>query len=174
MQWLGRPAALAFPHYRFGAVGRLASRGYYLLDAEAASLHGDTLAVRRIFADVNAARRTVLAPDLTFDSLYPEAWLLGSLEGPRTAIAWLDPTLGSLSASAPQSFVDLANAGALVQAMALRASLAEQIGDHATAAQWARAVSVLWSGADEFLQPTVLRMRALAGESPVHAASSTR
>jgi tRNA A-37 threonylcarbamoyl transferase component Bud32/tetratricopeptide (TPR) repeat protein len=172
MQWLGRPAALAFPHYRFGTLGELAGQGNYLLEAEAASLRSDTSSVRRIFADVKAARRMALAPDLTFDALYPEAWLLASLKDPRAAIAWLDPTLGTLSASAPQKFVDPANAGALVQAMALRADLAEQTGDHGTAAQWARVVSILWGGADAFLQPTVLRMLALAGEARVRAKSS--
>ena len=114
-----------------------------------------------MLADVNAARRSALAPDLTFDALYPEAWLLASLKDPRAAIAWLDPTLETLSASAPEKFVDPANAGALVQAMVLRANLADQTGDQATAVWWARAVTVLWKDADPFLQPVVRQMEGL-------------
>jgi hypothetical protein len=50
----------------------------------------------------------------------------------------------------------------LVRAMALRADLAAASGDHAAAARWAQAVTILWSDADQFLQPTVRRMRELA------------
>ena len=167
MQWLGRPAALAFPHYRFKSLGKLVGRGNYLVNAEAAFARGDTIALRRTLADVQAARRSALASDLTFDALYPEAWLLQALGDHRAAIAWLDPTLRTLSASAPQKFVDPGNAGALVQAIALRAELAETTGDHTTAAQWARVVSVLWRNADLFLQPTVRRMDQLAAERRV-------
>jgi tetratricopeptide (TPR) repeat protein len=166
MQWLGRPAALAFPHYRFRSLAKLVGGGNYLVNAEAAFLRGDTTTVRRVFADLQAARRSAPVQDLTFDALYPEAWLLGSLGDPRAAIAWLDPTLGSLSASAPQAFVNPANAGALVQAMVLRADLAEKAGDHGTAARWARAVIVLWRDADPFLQPVVRRMDRLARRTP--------
>src|SRR5512146_1467443 len=134
MQWLGRPAALGFPHYRFGSLERLEAHGNYLVDAEVAFLRGDTDAVRQIFDDLKAARSSALAQDFTFDALYPEAWLLRSLGDAAGAIAWLDPTLQTLSASTPEKFVDLANAGALVQAMALRAELAEQVGDARTAA----------------------------------------
>ena len=51
---------------------------------------------------------------------------------------------------------------ALVRAMALRAKLAEDVGDTATARAWARAVVTLWSGADSYLQTTVREMARLA------------
>lgn len=127
-----------------------------------AFLRGDTDAVRQIFDDLKAARSSALAQDLTFDALYPEAWLLRSLGDAAGAIAWLDPTLATLSASTPEKFADLANAGALVQAMALRAELADQVGDARTAARWARVVTILWSDADPFLQPVVRRMEQLS------------
>jgi hypothetical protein len=109
-----------------------------------------------------AERRFAPASDLTLDALFPEAWLLAALGKPREAIDWLDPTLGTLSASAPQAFVDPARAGALVRAMVLRADLAERVGDRAGAARWARIVTVLWANADSFLQPSVQRMDRLA------------
>src|SRR5439155_1746136 len=56
-----------------------------------------------------------------------------------------------------------ARAGSLVRAMALRADLAERVGDHAVAARWAAAVAAFWSDADPFLQPLVRRMRRRAG-----------
>lgn len=166
MQWLGRAVAVGFPHYRFGSLEKLQGQGNYLVDIEAAFVRGDTSRTRRMLSDVEAARRSALASDLTFDALYPEAFLLESLGDPRRAIAWLDPTLRTLSASAPRKFADPANAGALVQAMALRADLAEASGDHQTAARWAGAVSMLWQGADPFLQPVVRRMERLAGGAP--------
>jgi hypothetical protein len=172
--WLGRAAGLEFPANRSTLPGSLAGHGNYLLDAEAAFARNDTLAVRRVLGDIKAARRSAPASDLTFDALYPEAWLLASLGDPQAAIAWLDPTLGELAAAAPQKFVDPANAGALVQAMALRADLAERIGNHRNASKRARVVCILWGDADPFLQPTVLRMRALSGQSPVRAESSMR
>jgi hypothetical protein len=59
--------------------------------------------------------------------------------------------------------VDVARAGTLVRALALRADLAARVGDRAASRVWARAVAVLWSGADPFLQPLVRRMARLAG-----------
>jgi predicted Ser/Thr protein kinase len=163
MRWLGRPAALGFPHYQFKSFEKLVNTGNYLVDAEAASLRRDTAAVRRIFADLKNVRRLIPAADVTLDALYPEAWLLGSFGGDHAAAAWLDPTLGALRATQPEKFVDPANAAALVQAMALRAEIADRTGDSVTAKRWARAVIILWPDADQFLQPVVHKMERIAG-----------
>lgn len=165
LAWLARAATLAFPDYRFSSLERLAGTGDYLLDAEAALLRGDSSAVRRMLADQRAQRRFALPSDLTFDALYPEARLLAALGESRAAMAWLDPTLAALSSSAPDIFTDPANAGALVRAMALRAELAQQVGESSLAARWAGAVAVLWSNADAFLEPRVRRMERLAGSA---------
>lgn len=162
LRWLGRPAALAFPVYRFESAEKLVGCGNYLVDAEAALRRGDSVALRRILADVQAARRFVLPGEVTLDAVYPETWLLASIGDPVAASAWLDPTLTALPNTAPEKLVDLANAGALVNAMALRAELAEHQGDQAAAARWARAVIVLWSDADPFLQARVRQMNRLA------------
>jgi hypothetical protein len=162
LRWLGRPAALAFPEFRFGSIKQLVGSGYYLVDAEAAFLSGDTLAVRRAFIDLRSARRFMQPSDVTLDAIYPEAWLLAALHDSLAAAAWLDPTLRELGTAAPEKLVDVANAGALVRAMMLRARLAEGLGDRAAARTWARAVTVLWGDADTFLQPQVLQMARLA------------
>jgi hypothetical protein len=52
-----------------------------------------------------------------------------------------------------------------VRGMALRAELAARAGDRITARRWARDVVVLWSGGDAELQPTVMRMQAIAQSS---------
>jgi tetratricopeptide (TPR) repeat protein/tRNA A-37 threonylcarbamoyl transferase component Bud32 len=157
-RWLGRPAALAFPVYRFPFLPKLLADAYGVLKAEAAFSRGDTGSVRRILADVRTARRFAAPSELTPDALFPEAWLLAQVGDLRAAIGWLDPTLGSLPLSAPQMLVDPANAGALVQAIALRAELASRVGDARGAARWASVVKVLWSDADSFLQPRLRDM----------------
>jgi len=162
MSWLGRPAALAFPHYRFGSLQKLVGGGNYLVDAEAAFLRGDTATLRQGFADLRAARRLAPPGDLTFDALYPEAWLHAALGDDSAATAWLDPTLDALLSTSPEVLSDPANAGALVQGMALRSELADRMGDAGAAARWASVVAVLWADADGFLQPRVRAMRRLA------------
>ena len=134
-----------------------------MLDGQAAFLRGDTAAVRRLFAELQTARRHLPPAQLTLDALYPEAWLLAALGDEKAAITWLDPTLVSLLSTPPEVFTDPARAGSLVRAMALRADLAERVGDHAVAARWAAAVAAFWSDADPFLQPLVRRMRRRAG-----------
>ncbi len=162
LEWLARAATLAFPDVRLRSISRLAGSGDYLVDAEAAFLRGDTATVRRILGDLRVVRRRYAPSDLMLDALYPEAWLIAAMGDDRAAINWLDPTLNSLTAIAPQTLADPARAGALVRAMALRAELADHIRDSGTAASWARAVAILWSDADDVLQPTVRRMERLA------------
>ena len=162
LQWLGRPAMLAFPNHRLGAITKLAGAGSSRVDALAAFIRGDTIAVQQFLANWRTAHQGSRPMDLTLDALYVEAWLLAALRDDHAAIAWLDPTLNALWGTAPQIFADPARAGALVRAIALRAELAERVGDRATARQWATVVVVLWSDADEFLEPVVLRMKRLA------------
>jgi tRNA A-37 threonylcarbamoyl transferase component Bud32 len=163
MRWLVRPARLAFPDYRFSSFPRLVSTGDYLIGAEAAFLRGDTLAVLEVFSQARAVRRFIPPSDLNLEGLYPEARLLTAVGDSQAAIDWLEGRLRALPATDPQSFVNPANAIALVRAMALRADLAKQAGDPANARRWARVVALLWSDCDPFLRPLVLRMRRMAG-----------
>ena len=158
MQWLGRPAELAFPDVRLASITGLAGSGDYIVDAQAAYIRGDSAAVRHTFANLRAVRRSMPPASVTLDGLFPEAALLASMGDQPGAIAWLDSTINVLAATEPGVLADPARAGALVRGMALRAELADRAGDRETAARWAQVVRVLWSDADPFLDPRVAEM----------------
>jgi tRNA A-37 threonylcarbamoyl transferase component Bud32/tetratricopeptide (TPR) repeat protein len=163
MRWLVRPARLAFPDYQFTSIPKLVTTGDYLIGAEAALLRRDTAAVLRVFTQARAARRAFPPSDVSLEAVFPEARLLTAIGDPQAAIEWLDGRIRALPATDPQSFVNPANATALVRAMALRADLAQQVGDRATARRWAGVVALLWSDSDPFLQAFLRRMRQMAG-----------
>jgi hypothetical protein len=157
--WLGRAAALAAPAVTLESIQLMRGKGDYLVDVVAAWAAGDTAAVRAFLTELRASRQY---PDRPIDAAYPEAVLFTWLRDDQGAIAWLDATLTTLTQAAPGTFNDPARPGALVNAMALRADLAHRTGDRLGARRWAEAVVILWSDADDFLQPLVGRMRALA------------
>jgi hypothetical protein len=160
-EWLVRAATLAFPTHRFESLPQLASRDNYLLEMQLVWAAGDTLGVRRRLAELRGLRQDLSPASLTLDGLYPEADLLLRIGEPRLAIEWLDPTLMTLPQASPESFADPVRAAALVRTLALRARLAELVGDRVGASRWASAVTTLWSDADAFLQPTVATLREL-------------
>jgi len=157
-RWMARPAALAFPVYRFPELAQL--RGPYLpvLDAQYALLRGDTVQVRNVLEGRRDARAFAAPSDLTLDVLYPEAWLLLQVGDSQSALAWLDPTLRSLPATGPQTFVDPANAGALVRTVLLRATH----GDSHVTAAWQAAAQILFRDGDEFMRSPIALWRASA------------
>jgi hypothetical protein len=161
-EWLGRPSTLVFPHYP-EAIELVHVEGDYLFDAETAFARGDTARMLQILLGVQQGLRAAGDPStVTFDALFPEAWLLAAAGRPREAANWIDPTFNALAETPPRVFADPARAGAVVQAMGLRAILADQLHDQAGAARWARIVTILWSDADPFLQPFRRRMAGLA------------
>ncbi|HET9293483.1 MAG TPA: protein kinase [Gemmatimonadales bacterium] len=160
--WLALPTTLAFPEYRLPSIKALVGQGNPLVDADAAFLRGDSTAAWRTLVAVRAAAESSSPADFTIDQLYPETWLMAQLGQPDTAAQWLDPTLNALARTPPQLFNEAFRAGTLVRAMAFRADLAKRAGDRDTARRWAAAVVVLWSDADDFLQPLVRRMKVLA------------
>jgi hypothetical protein len=162
-EMLGRALAMEFPVMRSSALSSGEFSDQPLLAAEAALMRGDTAAVLRILHGVQEARLAFALPDLGIDALYPESSLLSAIGHEGEAIAWIDPALRRLRVSPP--LADPVAAASLVRAMALRAELAESVGDHRTAALWAAAVVELWADADEFLQPLVARMRRLSSNT---------
>jgi hypothetical protein len=157
---LMRAASLAFPHYRMSYLNEIAGTNDYLITAELAFARGDTATVRQSLERLKKSRAAFALPEITFDALYPEAWLVSQLGDKRSAAAWLDPALNNIRVQA--SVTDPINAASLVQTMALRAELAAAQKDNREAERWARAVVTLWSNADPFLLPVVDRMRQLA------------
>jgi tRNA A-37 threonylcarbamoyl transferase component Bud32 len=143
LDWLARPATIAFPDHRLSVIRDLAGQGFDLVDAEAALLAGDTASVRRILDAAAPARLSNAPEDRTLDVLLPEASLRAAIGDVRGAAAWLDPTLRSLARTPPQSLSEPARAGCLIRAMALRARLAAMLGDSAGAVLWSTPVALL-------------------------------
>jgi hypothetical protein len=159
-EFLDRALGMEFPVVRSSALSSGQLSDLPLLAAEASLMRGDTAAVLRILHGVQNSRLAFALPDLGIDALYPESSLLAAVGRDGEAIAWIDPTLRRLRVSPP--LADPVAAASLVRAMALRAELAERVGDKRTAALWAAAVVELWANADDFLQPVVARMRRLS------------
>jgi hypothetical protein len=158
---LSQAAGLSFPVYRFGSLAALAGRGNFVLDALAAYAQGDSASTRRILEATKRIRETARPADRTLDITYSAAWMLAAMGDRAEAITWLDPVLNAAQMFAPQTFSRVANAGGLMRAMILRADLARQAGDAATARRWARPVEILWRNADPFLRPLVQSMHTM-------------
>jgi tRNA A-37 threonylcarbamoyl transferase component Bud32/tetratricopeptide (TPR) repeat protein len=163
---LSQAGSLSFPIYRFGSLPTLAGRGNWILDALATYAQGDSGSARRILDATKRIRATARPADRTLDITYSAAWLLAALGDRSEAIAWLDPVLNAAQMFPPQTLSRVANAGALMRAMMLRADLAKQSGNMADAQRWARPVEILWRDADPFLQPYVQAMHTFAGSRP--------
>jgi tetratricopeptide (TPR) repeat protein len=163
-EWLMRAAVLAFPDCRLRTLSTAAqSRPHRDAQTELLiALGGNAEAIRNGLAAVSRVRTTFRPADIRMEGLLPGAAALASIGDARRAIDWLDPTLRVLRLSASQNLANVVQTGSLVRAMALRAMLAERVGDAATARAWAKAVVILWSGADPFLQPTVHEMERIA------------
>ena len=150
--WLGRSGTLAYPTHRAPAIMALAGHGDPLIDAMAADARGDRPTAIRLLAEAGRSHQAVDPADVSLEGLYPEAWLLARLGDDAAAAERLDPTLESLPRAAPEMIDNPVAAAALVRALGLRSVLAGRLGHPDEARVWARAVSILWGDADEFLR----------------------
>jgi tetratricopeptide (TPR) repeat protein len=158
---LGQAAGLAFPVYKFESFTVLTGHDNPILDAQAAYAKGDLAGAHRILEDEQRFRASGRPADMTLDITYSGAWTLAALGDRAAAVAWLDPVLNAAQLYPPEVISRLANAGALMRAMILRAELARASGDSATARRWARPVAILWRDADPFLRATVREMQMM-------------
>jgi hypothetical protein len=108
-------------------------------------------------------RRASRPGDITLDYTYQEAWLKAAMGDTAGAIQQLDLALGALPTLSGIALREVGAAAAIGRAISLRAELANRQHDDRTARKWGAALVALWSGADEELQPTVSRMKELAG-----------
>jgi hypothetical protein len=159
MEDLGRPATLAFPAETLASLFELRGMGDWLLTLQAAYAEGDRLAVLN-WADSTAS--TGQFGVWTFDTVWPLSALFLAAGDTVHAIARLDASLGAIRFRPFSSFGSAVELATMVRSMMLRAELADRLGDAATARRWARAVTVLWDGADATFAPELDRMRALA------------
>ena len=158
VNWLLRPATLAFFHHPMDAMETLQDIPDYILDFQVAISSGDTASVRSGFRRLADRREGLLPSRITLDTLVPEAELLLLLGDLEAAADALDPAFRALPQTISSMLTDPVQAAALARAVALRAVIAHELGEDATAAQWRGAIMTLWSDADPFLQP---RLREL-------------
>jgi serine/threonine-protein kinase len=163
--FLARAAVLSYPTQSGSVYSDTAAIRYPLFETFRAWLRADTAFVLKQILGWREARRSIPAGDVQVDALLPETLLMIAAVGPSDAVQWMDPTLAALRFSSQMNFLDPIRAAALVRAMALRADLANQLGDHATAAVWARAVAELWENCDPDLRPVRDRMRRLTRQT---------
>ncbi len=163
-RWVVRAASIALPEYEFAVVRETVapvSRSDTLL---AALRTRDKALAARVLAQVHEEQRrqALHSYDITPTTLYGAAALLSALGAGVESAAQLDATLDSLAFMQPQTLTDAGEAGTLIRSFRLRATLAAQLGDTATARKWARVVKTLWSKPDPFLRATTDEMQRLS------------
>jgi hypothetical protein len=142
---------------------RIVSPQDRLYRMQQAFARGDVRSVRATIDTLSEMRRASRPGDLTLDYTYQEAWLKTAMGDTAAAIQQLDFALGALPTLSGLALREVGVAAAVGRAISLRADLANSQRDAPTARKWAAALVALWSGADRELQPTVLRMKELAG-----------
>lgn len=116
----------------------------------------------RIFLDSLTDLHADYAPgEITMDVVYCEAWLRAQIGDPLGASRELDKALAGLPVALPTFLGSSTSAASLVRVMALRAELASQLQQAASAKSWATAVIQLWERGDFITAPTIERMRKL-------------
>jgi hypothetical protein len=158
---LYRPALLA-KSLDSAVIDRLAAANDNLLLIAARALTRlDTLLVRRALSDFAAQWRPALGTP-TPDIIYPAARFLTSIGDTVRAIEWLDRTLKGLRTYDPRVLADHGTAASLMRAVMMRAELAGETGDEASAGRWGGVMAVLWSSADRELRQDVRRISRFA------------
>ena len=163
-QWVQRAAYLAIPTLEFATERGDPNGDSRMGQLLAAWRGGDLVRAKQILNEVRTqrVRGVVQSADVTLDNLYAEAAVLASLGDTSAALAWLSPTLDSLTFASMPTLADVMRAAPLVRAMALRADLAASLGRPAEARLWAAAVGELWSDPDPYFRAVTQRMRKLA------------
>lgn len=157
-QWLTLPVTLAFPEHRLPSAADLDD---WLVSAQGAALEADTSDALALLAESREGRRGIPGYARTLDALMSEASLLVALGRPDVAAEVVDPTLAELPLIDIDQIARPEQSASLVRLAALRAEVARATGEEKAARAWARAVTILWSDADPFLQDLVERMRQL-------------
>ncbi len=160
---LDDPAVLAFPERGVRPMHRAKALGNYLLEMQWELSRGDTTGLRRHFKKLEEVQHSVRPGDVAFNGTYHEAWLLLALGDTAQATHLLNLSLEALPTMRTDLIDQLPQVATFVRGMALRAELAARTRDSTTARRWARNVLLLWSSADQELQPTVKSMRELVG-----------
>jgi len=156
------PSTLMFPD-SLGAWTPTALAADPLLAVDEALRRRDPARARMLLGSVRRAAEGRLPGSVAIDRTYRVAVRLVALRDSAGAAEQLDRVLRALPTLGTFLFEQSEQAATLVRAMALRAELAAAGRDSETARYWATAVTILWRHADRSLQPTVRRMKELAG-----------
>lgn len=154
--WLVRPATMVFPDIHFSSEDELTFDP--VMAAQRALADGDTSAARRSVERFNSYRNAWTSHLRTLDTQIAEMRLLIELGELEAAVEWVEPTMSLLPQVDPESLARPEGVGPLIRIAALNAELASRLGRPEEASRWARAVTIVWSDADPFLQP---RLEAL-------------
>ena len=159
---LERSAVLAFPAYVSPALEELPHVRSPVGRAQVLLERGEGEAAREVLDQARSARASIRPEDVSMDIVFAEAARRAALGDTVAALEALAPALDNLRWIQPGVLDRGGRAGPLVRAMALRASLAADQGDSATAAAWASTVRALWKEGEPSVAPVVAAMRRLA------------
>ena len=162
-----RPLSMISPCTNGASAVRLGKSGSRLIRIQQAYASRDTRTLHTLLDSAVADLKLRAPADLSFDYTYQLAWLRAASGDSVGALSQLERSLNSLSVVSTQSLRQAAMSGATMRAMMLYSDLASRLGSKDAARKWARAVVVLWGGADPLLQPAVTQMRALARARPI-------
>ncbi len=162
IELLELPMTLAFPTTGLSIVHRLDSRDR-LLTLQTRLATGDMIALRRGLDSLRVERAGQRLGEVSYRSIYHEAWLFAQMGDTATATALLDGALGIMALPTGRAAMvgSPMETASFVRAAALRADLAAARGEREDAAAWARRVTALWRDADPELRQIVNRMPAL-------------
>ena len=122
-----------------------------LINAQRALARRDTSAARAQLDKLSSIRRDWWPGENAVDATLAETQIYLALGDSAAARKHIDNLLGALWTIAPYHFDQPYQPAALVRLMELRAELAARAHDGRTAANWQRAVRLLWANADPFL-----------------------
>lgn len=143
---VSQAALLRFPRDSAMIVRFTTPAGSTLANAAAAALRGDHVRSRQILDAIRANRRAIQGFDGggSSDAVLMEARVMLANHDTAMARAWLDSSLVRLREHSPWSFTaNIAEMGALIESMRLRAALAQMADDSSNSRRWSTAVAVL-------------------------------
>jgi hypothetical protein len=143
-----RPGMLGFPVAGAAWIHGRGRQPTPLFTLQRLLLDGDTAAVREQLDALLAERAPLRPGDVSIDEIHQEAELRLAIGDTAAAAALLDRSLDALPTLGFELVRQVAEAGGLVRAMALRAQVARGTGDRRTAERWEAAVAALRSPAD--------------------------
>ena len=145
--FLVRPLMMAAPAVGPGPAASLTLNDNGVKAMRAVS-EGNRALARRIIGQMASLHSASAPGEVTVDVVFLESWLRATTGETAAAATFLDNSLGGLTRASPNFVSRPMLAGSLVRAMILRAQLAGNSGDAATAAKWKAAATSLWRRAD--------------------------